>query len=209
MSKTEITTDRAWIEFGVVRWYDQLARRIEEARADEETGEAPFCEVVPLERLNAFRFSAVGLAGVIVTVAIANGCAFASFHPEIPIEATQFKTAAPVKTRPINSDDDLKALAESIAMFAGTDFLEWQGTAILESQKAAEWAGMSAALLQAVESAPWGGLSASLDDAGTLSLRGLRLQVKANADGLSVKYTGKPSNYFEVLRSLFVRRDPS
>ena len=48
-----------------------------------------------------------------------------------------------------------------------------------------------------------------LDDAGTLSLRGLRLQVKANADGLSVKYTGKPSNYFEVLRSLFVRRDPS
>lgn len=122
MSKTEITTDRAWIESGVVRWYDQLARRIEEARADEETGEAPFCEVVPLERLNAFRFSVAGLAGVIVTVAIANGCAFASFQPEIPIEATQ---------------------------------------------------------------------------------------VKANADGLSVKYTGKPSNYFEVLRSLFVRRDPS
>lgn len=183
-------------------WAIQLAETIADKRTTDD-GEVPYVEAVPMEREGTFLIMCRGVASVVIhRVEIEGGTAYVSFQPEIPKEATQYATQPPIKTRPLNNEEDLFTLAESISMFAGTDFLTWQATAILESAKAAHWNGFSAALVEAVSREAWAP-NVSKGEDGSVTMKVGKITAKANADKLAISYNGKPEGYLSILRGVF------
>lgn len=183
-------------------WADDLAEAIADIRTDKETGEVPRVWSTPMERAGAFQIQCHGLATVVAHLYQGEGGAFVTSQPEIPAEATQFTTQPPNKTRPLRDPGDLETLAESISMFASTDFLKWQATAILESAKAAHWNGYSAHLIAAVARESWCP-NVSKDEAGAITMKVGRTVAKATADGLSIKFNGRPEGFLAILRAVF------
>lgn len=182
-------------------WARTLADKIEQVRTDED-GVVPNVFSSPMDREGAYLISCLGIASVIAHVVSVGDMSFVSFQPETPREATQFNTPAPIKTMPFNNEDDLERVANSISMFAGTDFLEWQATVILESAKAAHWNGFSAALIEAVSREPWApNVSAGEDKSVTLKIG--KIVAKATADKLTISFNGKPEAYLNILRGVF------
>lgn len=179
-----------------------LADLIAQERVDKDTGVLPDIEVFPIDRENTWMIRGRGMADTVLSMVTAGSQTFVSFQPAIPSEATQYETPPPVKTRPLNNDDDVSKLAKSISMYAGTDFFEWQAEVILESAKAAHWNGFSAALIAQVQSESWAP-NVSKGDDGSVTMKFGRVQAKATADGLAIKYTGKPESYVQVLRGVF------
>ena len=186
----------------LAQWPEDLADLLAEVRTDESTGSHPIADAYPMEREGAWMVTCQGIASVVAHLAVVGESRFLSFQPEVPREATQYTTPAPIKTMPLNSPEDLERIANSISMFGGTDFLEWQGTVILESAKAAHWNGFSAALVEAVSREVWSpNVSMAEDKSVTMKIG--RIVAKATADGLSIKFTGKPEAYLSILRGVF------
>lgn len=183
-------------------WPSTLVGMIEDARRDDETGVVPAVEAYPMERDGAWLIACSGIASVIAHVVAVGESRFLSFQPETPREATQFTTQPPIKTMPFRTPEDMERVANSISMFAGTDFLEWQATVIMENAKAAHWNGFSAALVEAVSREAWAP-NVSMGEDKSVTMKIGRIVAKATADGLSIKFSGKPEAYLGILRGVF------
>ena len=153
-----MTHDYDLTKFNTILWYEVLREALGESlvqdrKPEERTIRMVFCD--PMDRADAFLFHAEGMADTVIQLHRYEHGNFVTFQPAIPQPVTDYATKPPVKTRPLNSEHDMRTLSDAVAYFAGKEFLKWQGTAILESQKIASWRGESAAFLESLAKEPW------------------------------------------------------
>ena len=146
--------------------------------------------VDPMNRINSFQLRADSIADTVIQLMTSEDGDFVIFQPAIPLEVTSYVTEPPIKTRPLNDDSDMRTLAEAIAIFAGKDFVKWQGTALLESQKAAEWRCQSTAFVASLAKEPWTP-EVSVSDDGTITARFGSVLATVKMDKLTLKFSGK------------------
>lgn len=180
-------------------WFRMLAEKVGEQLADKETKRPRMVFVDPMDRADTFLMHAHDMADTVLHLHRTIEGDYLVFQPAIPREVTQFGTEPPIKTRPLNNDEEMKTLAEAISIFACKDFLKWQATALLESQKLAAWRGESTAFLESLSKEAWCpdvsvGPDASIKDAVGM------VTVKATSDKLTLTFYGKTTDYLEVIR---------
>ena len=180
-------------------WYRVLREKVAEQLEDRKSGHKPMVFIDPMQRLNAFLLHAEGLADTVVSLFAGPEDWFLTFQPAIPHEVTSYETEPPVKTRPCNNDSDMRTLAEAIAIFAKKDFLKWQATALLESQKAAAWRAESTAFLASLQKEAWCPLVAVNDD-GSIKATVGGVTAKAAPGKLTITFFGNQTDFLDVIR---------
>ena len=187
------------ISFAMYDWYKVVADHVQEELVDKKTRQGSMVFVDPMNRINSFQLRADGIADTVIQLMTSEDGDFVIFQPAIPLEVTSYVTEPPIKTRPLNDDSDMRTLAEAIAIFAGKDFVKWQGTALLESQKAAEWRCQSTAFVASLAKEPWTP-EVSVSDDGTITARFGSVLATVKMDKLTLKFSGKSAERLEVVR---------
>lgn len=185
--------------FSSNNWFSVLAEKVGVQLADRETKLPRAVFVDPMDRAGTWLMHAHDIADTVLHLHETEVGSFLVFQPAIPREVTQFGTEPPTKTRPLNNDQDMDTLAEAIAIFARKDFLKWQATALLESQKLAQWRGESTAFLESLSKEAWCPTIAVGDDGSVKATMG-GVVVKASPDKLTLTFYGKATEYLEVIR---------
>lgn len=197
-----MTHDCELTRFNTILWYEILKDHLGESlvkdkKDDEKSIPMVFCD--PMDRADAFLFHSVGMADTVIQIHRYEHGNFITFQPAIPQPVTDYVTKPPVKTRPLNSDHDMRTLSDAVAYFAGKEFLKWQGTAVLESQKIVAWRGESAAFLESLAKEPWCPTVAMSDDGSVKACVG-RVVVNVKPGKLTISFSGPASEYLDVIR---------
>jgi hypothetical protein len=187
------------VSFCLHDWFKVVGDSIQEALVDPKTKQGSMVFVDPMNRPNAFLVRADGIAETVIQLFMTDDGDFVIFQPSIPTEVTSYVTEPPIKTRPLNHDSDLRVLGEAIALFAAKDFVKWQGTALLESHKAAEWRCQSTAFVASLAKEPWTP-EVSVSDDGTIKAAFGSVVAKVAMDKLTLTFHGKSAERLEVVR---------
>jgi hypothetical protein len=189
------------VSFDENNWYRLLAEILQNKLVHDDDEGAPlrvvFCD--PMDAKDQFLLHADRIADTVMHMHRTASGDFVTFQPAIPEAVTAYNTEAPTKTRPLNNDRDMKALAEAIAYQAPREFLKWQGTVLLESQKIAQWRGESTAFLSSLQDEPYCPFTTVGDDGSVKAIVG-RVTVKAVSDKLTLTFNGPATEYLDVIR---------
>jgi hypothetical protein len=186
-------------KFRLSDWAKRLGETIQESLVDKKTQMRRFVFVDPMSRAETYVIRAEGMADVVVALIQTSQGDFCIYQPAIPQEVTSYKTEPPIKTRPLNDDAEMRILAESIAIFGPKDFLEWQATAVLESQAAVEWRCQSTAFVASLAKEPWTP-TVSVSDDGAIKAQFGAVVAKISPEKVTIAFHGRAEDRLEVVR---------
>lgn len=180
-------------------WYQILTDKVQEVLVYRKSEMHRMVFVNPMSRADTYAINAVGISDTVIQLFQTDDGDFVIFQPAMPQEVTSYQTEPPIKTRPLNTDDDLGVLAEAIALFAAKDFVKWQGIALIESQRAAEWRCQSTAFAASLLKEPWTP-DVSVSDDGSIKAAFGSVVAKITMDKLTLTFHGKSAERLEVVR---------
>ena len=186
--------------FCLRNWYEVLRTEIEQHLVDRKTRMGRMVWIDPMSREQTFLVRAEGMAEVVVSLIQTQDGDFCIFQPSIPSEVTSYQTEPPIKTRPLNTDQDMRVLAESIAIFAPKDFHDWQVKAVMESQAAVVWRCQSTAFVASLAKEAWTP-NVSVSDDGTIKAQFGSVVAKIAPDKVTLAFHGRAEDRLEVVRN--------